>query len=710
AELLGNAYVAPRDATEQALAEVWSQVLGVARVGVHDNFFELGGDSIISIQMASRTGRALGVQVSPRALFEAPTVAELAAYLAPEHGQEQGQEQKQQQTAPVIQPVPRDGALPMSFGQQRLWFLEDFNPGGTDYHSAAGLRLTGALDAAALRAAVTGLMDRHEALRTTFDIVDGRGVQVVHDAMEPEWTAADLTDLTDADARAERLRELVRADVARPYDLKTGPLVRVLLVRLAADDHVCVLGMHHIVTDGWSMGVVSHELGELYAAHVQGRSARLPEVAVQYPDFAAWQRARLEDGGLLEQQLDWWRERLAGVAPLELPTDRSRPTVRTSVGAVYGFEVPEATVTGLKSLAGGQGATLFMALTAAVKAVFARYTGQEDIAVGTASSGRGQGDLEGLVGFLVNTVVLRSQVDPQASFRTLLGQVRQTVLEAFGHEDVPFERLVEAMDLERDTSRTPLIQAMVVLQNAPAIDLSLGDVTASDYPLERETALFDLTIEFEEHNGGLRALIEYSAELFDETTIARLGDHLNMLLAASVADADRALAELPMLTDAEVEQVVREFNATGGVAPEAGCIHERVAERAALTPDALAVTYGDQSLTYRELDERANQLAHCLGDVGATPEALIGLSVERSTEMVVALLGIMKAGAAYVPLDPAYPADRLAYMLQDSGAKLLVTHRGLQDGQPAEGVTVIDLDRERERIAQLPVTAPEVAV
>ncbi|MGW1201114.1 condensation domain-containing protein, partial [Streptomyces sp. NPDC002536] len=699
---LGSEYVAPRTAAEEVLAAVWSEVLGVEKVGVHDNFFDLGGDSIISIQVASRAGRALGVRLSPRVLFEAPTVAGLAALVRPQ--------EQQDQDAYAIPAVPRDGLLPMSFGQQRLWFLEDFNQGGTDYHSAAGLRLTGALDADALRAAVTDLTSRHEALRTTFDVVDGRGVQVVHEAMTPEWTAADLSDLAEGTGREEQLRELVRAEVARPYDLKTGPLVRVLLVRLAADDHVCVLGMHHIVTDGWSMGVVSSELGELYAARVQGRAARLAPVPVQYPDFAAWQRARLEDGGLLEQQLEWWRERLAGVAPLELPTDRPRPAVRATTGAVHGFEVPAQTLAGLKELAREQGTTLFVALTAAVKAVFARYTGQEDIAVGTASSGRGQGDLEQLVGFLVNTVVLRSHVDPQMSFRELLGRVKETVLDAFAHEDVPFERLVEAMDLERDTSRTPLIQAMVVLQNAPTADLALGDVRVGEHRLERDTALFDLTIEFEEHDGALRALVEYSAELFDEATVARLGGHLNELLAGAVADADRAVSVLPMLTDAETVLVVDEWNATGGVAAPAGCIHEQVADRAASTPDAVAVCYGDGSLTYRELDERANQLAHHLRESGAGPDALVGLSVERSTEMVVGLLGIMKAGAAYVPLDPAYPADRLAYMLEDSGARLLVTHRGLQDGLSAEGVTVVDLDRERAAIAELPVSAPQVAV
>ncbi|MER5734014.1 condensation domain-containing protein, partial [Streptomyces sp. NPDC002138] len=566
-EQLGTEYTAPRDETERILADVWADVLGVERVGVHDNFFDLGGDSILTIQVVSRARQALGASLSPRLLFEAPTVAQLAAAVAPEDAAPAG-------TDLGIPAAPRDGLPPMSFGQQRLWFLEDFNEGSTEYHSAAALRLTGPLDASALRAAVGDLVARHESLRTTFDVVGGQGVQIVHPVLEPQWHTAEA-------GTEERLRELAQAELARPYDLKNGPLVRVLLVRLTTDEHVCVLGMHHIVTDGWSMGVAARELGELYAARTEGRPAELGDVPVQYPDFAAWQRARLVDGGLLEEQLGWWRERLAGIEPLELPTDRPRPVVRSSAGAVHGFEVPAATLGALKELAREQGATLYMALTAAVKTVFARWTGQQDIAVGTASAGRGQGngnaDLEQLIGFLVNTVVLRSHIEPDMAFRAVLDQVRETVLDAFAHEEVPFERLVEALQPERDTSRTPLIQAMVVLQNAPGMHPDLGAVKVTDYRLERDTALFDLTLEFEEYEGGLRALVEYSAELFDAATIARFGEHLNVLLEGIAADPDRAVADLPILAAGEFDRVVREWNESGGVEAPAGTVHGLVA-------------------------------------------------------------------------------------------------------------------------------------
>ncbi|MET9324578.1 amino acid adenylation domain-containing protein, partial [Streptomyces sp. NPDC003038] len=604
---------------------------------------------------------------------------------------------------PLIPAVPREGGLPLSFGQQRLWFLEDFEPESADYHSALPVRITGELDADALRAAVGDLVARHESLRTTFETRDGRGVQVVHEELAPGWSAA------DADGE-DSARELVRAEMARPYDLAGGPLVRVLLVRLAEDEHICVLGMHHIVTDGWSMGVVARELGELYTARLDGRDPKLPEPAVQYPDFTVWQRGRLEDGGLLEKQLAWWRDQLKGIPPLELPTDRPRPAVRSSAGAVYGFELPEDTVTGLTGLARERGATLFMVLTAAVKAVFARWSGQEDIAVGTSSAARGHRELEQLVGFVVNTVVLRSRVEPDLSFAELLQRVRDTVLDAFAHEDIPFDKIVEAVQPERDPGRTALVQAMVVLQNAPADALELSGARTSPYPLERDASLFDLTFEFEERDGRLLALVEYSTELFDEPTIARMAGHLRVLLAGALADPDTAVSALPLLSEEEHRQIVTDWNATALPASGGPLIHERLAEQAVRTPDAVAVIADDGTLTHRELDERANRLAHHLISLGAGPGSLIGLSVERGAAMAVGLLGILKAGAAYVPLDPAFPADRIASMLAQSGARLAVTQSAVRDRLPAGDVRLVDLDAERDRIERLPADAPRTTV
>ncbi|MFI9324912.1 amino acid adenylation domain-containing protein [Kitasatospora aureofaciens] len=682
-------YTAPRNATEHTLTTIWADVLGTERIGIHDNFFELGGDSILTIQVISRAREALGGGLTPRTLFETPTVASLAEAL----------QRESDPAGPVIPSVPRDGRLPMSFGQQRLWFLEDFTESSTEYHAALGLRLTGVLDADALRGAVEDLVARHESLRTTFDVVDGQPVQIVHPDLRPDWRSTTADD-------EEQLRELAREELARPYDLRGGPLVRVLLVRVGDGEHVCVLGMHHIVTDGWSMGVAAGELGALYTARAQGRTAVLPEVRVQYPDFAAWQHERLADDGVGAEQLDWWREQLDGITPLELPTDRPRPAVRSSAGAVHGFGVPADTLDGLKRLARQEGATLFMALTAAVKTVFARYTGQQDVAVGTASAGRAHGGLDQLIGFLVNTVVLRSQIEPDASFSELLRQVRGTVLDAFAHEDVPFERLVEAVQPERDTSRTPLVQAMVVLQNTASPHPDLAGLRVGEYAMERDTALSDLTVEFEESGGELRALVEYSTELFDASTVERFGEHLNVLLRAAVTHPDLPLSALPLMTPGELERVTGEWSGVPGLPALPGTIHELVAAQAARTPHAPAVTFGDESLSYQELDQAANQLAHHLTAHGAGPDQLVALSVERGLPMAIGLLGIMKAGAAYLPLDPAYPADRLAYMLQDSGARLLVTHHDLNRNLPADDVHVIDLDHDAATIAARPTTAP----
>ncbi len=692
----GHQLTAPRNAVEETIAGVWAEVLGTDTIGVDDDFFELGGNSILSVRAVSRLRQALGVRLSPRALFDAPTIAALAARVAPD---EKG-------TDTAIPLVSRDGELAMSFGQQRLWFLEDFEPGSAEYHTALGLRLTGDLDAEALRGALGDLVGRHESLRTTFGFVGGRGVQVVHPALAPGWSLVDLTGVPE-ELREERLRDTVRDEVARPYDLEHGPLLRALLVRLAAGEHVLVLGMHHIVTDGWSIGVVASELGELYAARVQGRTADLPELALQYADFAAWQRGRLSDRGLLEHEVDWWRRRLAGVAPLELPTDRPRPAIRTSAGENHGFDLPADVVERLRTVAARHGATLFMALTAAVKAVFARYTGQEDIAVGTVSSGRSRAELEPLVGFLANTLVLRSHVDQQRSFADLLQQVKETTLEAFAHEEVPFERVVEAVQPERDASRTPLIQAMVVLQNAPVAPPRFPGIEAQDVPVRREAAPFDLTVEFFETDDGVAARVGYSTALFDEATVARFGDHLTVLLDAATQEPERSLATLPLLTDAEFQEAVHGGRGAGrstlqGTFPQ--LVEAQVAER----PDAPAVEDDRTRLTYRGLDERANQLAHHLRDLGAGPGSLVGLCVERGADLVIGLLGIMKAGAAYLPLDPGYPADRLAFMLTDSGCALVVTQEQVRDRLPDTGAVVVDVVRDRHLLADRPATVPHV--
>ncbi|MFD5753100.1 amino acid adenylation domain-containing protein [Streptomyces sp. NPDC127033] len=672
----GDEYVAPRTETERALAAVWAEVLGVERVGVEDDFFALGGDSISSLRVTSRIRTVLGAGLTPRALFDHPTVARLAQAVRPQP-EETG-----------IAPAPRTaGGLPLSFAQERLWFLDDFARDGVEYNVVSALRLTGDLDRDALLTAVSRLVARHESLRTTFDSVDGRGVQIVHDSVEvPLQTAA----LDDALAIA----------VSMPFDLRTGPLLRVLLADVSEQEHVLVLAMHHIVTDGWSMGVITRELSAFYTAAVRGEEPGLDVLPVQYPDFAVWQRDRLAAGTTLDDDLTYWRTQLDGLEPLELPTDRPRPAVRSAAGALHAFDVPEELTERLVRAGQREGASLFMVLTAVTQLLFARYTGRADIALGTVVSGRERAETEGLVGFFANTLVLRSRVDESCTFGAFLAEVRSTVLDAFAHQDVPFSTLIETLSPERDTSRTPLVQAMLVLQNTPRAGFDLPGVRVEEFLPPRDTAQFDLHLEFQPGaRGGLEAVAVHS-DLFDGATIARMVRHwlsLADLLTADVLTAEPLTAE-PLTADVPVARPLREYdplsaderarlldtwNESGDPGIPAVSPLAMFEERARATPHAPAVTYEGTTIGYGELDTRAARLAAHLAARGVRPESRVGLVLPRSVDLVVAVLAVLKAGGAYVPVDPASPADRIAYIFDDSSVELVVTSRETADAIPA---------------------------
>ncbi|MFC9654090.1 amino acid adenylation domain-containing protein, partial [Streptomyces sp. NPDC056937] len=539
-------YVAPRTEAERVLAGIWAEVLGVERVGVHDDFFELGGDSISSLKVVSRLRAALGAGFSPRVLFDHPTVAGLAATVPVA---EAAREAEATSASGAIVPVARDGQLPMSLTQERLWFLENFTPGSIEYNIVGALRMTGVLDADALRTALAGLVDRHEALRTTFDSVDGRGIQVVRASLDVPVRAVTLSDPSGLDA-------VLREESVTPFDLRTGPLVRALLVRITSTEHVLVLSMHHIVTDGWSMGVVTRELSELYAAAVRGGEARLALLPVQYPDFAVWQRERLA-GEALDSQIAYWREQLDGLEPLELPTDRPRPLVRTAAGSTHVFTVPVELTDQLGALGRTRGGSLFMALMAVTQLLLSRYSGQRDIALGTAVSGREREELEGLVGFFVNTLVLRARIDETRSFDELLAAVRDTTLEAFAHQDVPFSRLIEELSPERDTSRTPLVQAMLTLQNTPGGAFHLPGLRIEEYEVPRTAAQFEFGLHFQESgDGGLVGVAEFNTDLFDGETVERLCGHWLVLAERLVAEPLVPLVRVGMLGGAELERLL----------------------------------------------------------------------------------------------------------------------------------------------------------
>jgi amino acid adenylation domain-containing protein/non-ribosomal peptide synthase protein (TIGR01720 family) len=651
-------YIAPRDEAERRTARILAEVLGVERVGAGDDFFVLGGDSILSIRLTSRLREAFGAEVSPRLVFSHSTVAALATALTAASGRADGG-----MSAPVT-PVPRDAELPLSYPQQRLWFLDSFAPDSTEYITPLALRMRGHLDVRALEDALTALVARHESLRTTFDAVDGRGVQIVHEPAPVRLTRHDLSDLPAAGREAE-LTELLARERERPFDLRRGPLLRAGLIRLGAEDHALTLTLHHIITDGWSTGVLTGDLRELYRAALSGEVAALPPLPVQYADVAAWQRAELS-GPDTDEQLAYWKRQLTGVEPLELPTDRPRPAVRSGHGATAEFEVSAAVNRRLKAYGQARGTTLFMTLVAAAQVLLARLSGQRDITVGTVTSGRERAETEHLIGFFVNTLVLRSPVDPERGFADFLSEVRGTVLDAFAHQSVPFERVVDEVQPARDTSRTPLFQAMVVLQNIPGGALDLPGLDLEDIAPDTSTASFDLTLEFAEADGGvLRGLIGYSTDLFDAPTAERMGTALRTLLTGIADDPDRAVGALPLTTPAELRRTLVDWNDTHRPVPPATLagLFER---QAAVSPDATAVRYGAGALTFAELETAANRLAHRLTGRGVGPEQLVALVLPRSVEMVVAQLAVVKAGGAFLPVDPNYPAERVAFMLRDA--------------------------------------------
>ncbi|HVR99578.1 MAG TPA: condensation domain-containing protein, partial [Thermoanaerobaculia bacterium] len=600
----------------------------------------------------------------------------------------------------LILPEKRDPlGCPLSFAQQRLWFLEQLEPGSAAYNVPLTVRLLGRLERPVLGAALDEVVRRHESLRTTFGRTPAdEAVQRIASAGPVALPVVDLTGLPEQGRESEAHR-LTSEEAGRPFDLVRGPLLRVLLIALDGEEHLAQLTVHHIVSDGWSVGILLRELGVLYDAFLVGRPSPLPEPEVQYADFAQWQRRWLA-GEVLERELAYWRERLAGAPVLELSTDRARPTVRTPHGALHRFELSSQLATGLEALARREGATLFMTLLAALQTLLARYAGQADVTVGTPIAGRNRPNIEGLIGLFVNTLVLRTGLGGDPPFRELLGRVRESALSAYAHQDLPFEKLVEVLQPQRDLSRTPLFQVMYVLQNTPeARILDLPGLRMETVTTERGTAQFDLTLTLEPGGQGLVGELEYSLDLFEEPTIRRLAGHLETLLAAVVETPEERLSALPLLGPGERHQLLAEWNDTRADHPLERPIHELFSLQAARTPQAPAVRFESQRLSFGELEERSNRLARRLRRLGVGPESRVGICLERGLELTVALLGVLKAGGAYVPLDPGYPRERLAFMLEDSAARVVVAQASLLERLPDCEAAVVCVDRDRESIA-----------
>ncbi|MGH8059478.1 MAG: condensation domain-containing protein, partial [Candidatus Entotheonellia bacterium] len=569
------------------------------------------------------------------------------------------------------------------FAQQRLWFFDQLEPHSPAYSIPGAVRLSGSLNLRALEQTFTEIVRRHEGLRTTFPTVEGRPRQVIAPAMAIRLPVVDLRALPPQEREAEAQR-VATAEAQRPFDLAQGPVLRVMVLRLDEDEHIVLVTMHHIVSDGWSSRVLVQEMAALYDAFCAGQPSPLLELPIQYADFAQWQRQWLQ-GDVLESQLSYWKQHLSGALPVpQLPTDRPRPAVQRFRGARQSFELSPSLSEAIRALSKREGVTLFILLLAAFKALLYRYTGQEDIIVGSPIANRNRVEIEGLVGFFANTLVLRTDLSGNPSLQELVRRVREVVLEASAHQDLPFEKLVDELRPERNLSHTPLFQVVFVLQNAPGRALELPSLTLSPLEVEGGTAKFDLTLAMTDTDQGLLGRVEYNSDLFDATTISRMLEHFRTLLQGIVANPQRRLADLPLLTDAERQQVLREWNTAHAVYPSEACLHHLFEAQVERSPDAIAAVGEDECLSYRELNARANQVAHRLRALGIGPESLVGLSMERSLEMVVGLLGILKAGGAYVPLDPTYPQERLAFMLEDTQAPVLLTQRRLVAGLSAD--------------------------
>ncbi|WP_416671502.1 non-ribosomal peptide synthetase [Egbenema bharatensis] len=582
-------------------------------------------------------------------------------------------------TQNAIQPVSRQQNLPLSFAQQRLWFLDQLQLGSPLYNITSALRLKGQLNVEVLQRSLNAVVQRHEVLRTTFQTVEGQPVQVIAPTLTVPLPLVNLQSLPPAEQDAQVL-QLASQDAQQPFDLTQVPLVRLTLLRLNEEEHVALFTMHHIVSDGWSIGILIRELTALYEAFLRGEPSPLAPLTIQYADFAVWQRQWLQ-GETLEKQLAYWKRQIGENPPvLQLLSDRPRPRVQTFRGARHTFSLTRDLTTALKALSRKADTTLFMTLLAAFKALLYRYTGQTDILVGSPIANRNRTEIEGLIGFFVNNLVLRSDVSDNPPFQQLLKQVREVTLEAYAHQDLPFEYLVEQLQPQRDLSYSPIFQVKFALANTPSEDLKLPGLTLSPLKQENPTAKLDLSLDMFESDAGLIGVFEYNTDLFEAATIAHTADHFQTLLQGIVNHPEQRLSELPLLTEAEQHQILHTWNETGADYPEHQCFHERFAAQVEQTPDAIALIFQDQhfqdqQLTYAALNQSANQLAHRLIELGVQPETRVGLYVDRSLEMMIGLLGILKAGGAYVPLDPAYPADRLAYMLIDSQVSVVCSDR-----------------------------------
>jgi amino acid adenylation domain-containing protein len=738
-------YVAPRTPEEEALAKIWAELLQTEQVGIYDNFFELGGHSLLTLQLVSRIRSVFAVDVPVSALFKASTVARMAEHieqvkgnlmniksaltqlrqkditvrlrgndlsvvagngvLSPETKAMLAENKQaivsylrelQESDSRDIQTADRSLFLPLSSGQQRLWFLAQLDPESSAYVIPAAVRIEGVLQLKLLQQALNKIVKRHEVLRTVFKTEESEPRQVIRNEMAVPFQIVDLRS-SSSENQKTKMEECIRIEIGKPFDLSEGPLLRAVVVQLGEQEHVLFLAFHHIVADGWSIPILVRELSALYMACQKSEFDDLPELPVQYADYAIWQRGWNESEGRA-RQLRYWEKQLAGLVPMGLPADHARNEQKAARGATAGFAISNSLVSSLKSLGVEEEATLFMVYLAAFKVLLSRYCNQSQIAVGTPVANRERREIQGLIGFFVNTLVMHTDVNVGGSFRDLLRQVKKTVLDAMDNQDLPFEQLVDHLRPERMANQNPLFQVMFILENQPQADMQLEDITLRPLELKGHTAKFDLTLNLVPEKGGLQGRLNYNCEMFEPASMERMIAHYKQLLESIAGQPDQSIDDLTMLTAVEREQLLMEWNQTGMEYPQETVVDlfEQQAER---TPKAIAVEYVDDELTYAELNRQANQLAHYLQELGVGPEVQVGICVERSLELIVSLLGVLKAGAAYLPLDFRYPKERLQWMFEDMQPTVLVTQSKLENLLPPVTGKIIRLDTEWEKIS-----------
>lgn len=688
-----ESYVAPRTELERVVLFCWQEVLPVKEISIHDDFFTLGGNSLLATRLVARMRSHFQEEISTRSVFAYPTIATYARML---HERSQGDAPLV--SAPML-PQPRGESLPLSFGQERLWFLSQLEPQSSVYNECAALRLQGAVHVEALEWSLGQLVQRHEALRTTFLFQHEMPRQVIAPPGQMALRVLDLSALPPHE-RERHAQALAQQEAARPLNLASGPLLRTWLFRLQPREHLFVLTIHHIITDEWSQEIFYRELSALYQSFLQGQPALLPPLPVQYADYALWQRQSLQ-GEALARQLTYWKQQLAEFPVLlDLPTSQPRPAARRFQGATLAFAIEPSLTSQLKQLGQQEGTTLFMTLLAAFGLLLARYSGQKDVVIGFPIANRTRVECEHVFGFFVNTLALRMDLSGNPTICTLLQRVREACLQAYAHQDLPFEKLVSALQVPHDPARPPLFHVMFTMQNTSMFPLALAEGLLMQLePVETHTARFDVTLALQECAEGLQARLEYNTDLFDRATIARMARHFRVLLENIAADPEQRVESIALLRAEEQQHIVQQWNATDRPYPHDRCVHQFLATQSWRTPDAVAVAFPDEQLTYGELNRRASWLAHHLQRLGVGPEVLVGICVERSLEMIVGISGILKAGGAYLPLDVSCPQERLAVMLDDARVPLLLTQQQLRDR--FSGITraqVLCLDSDWGRI------------